>query len=398
MFANNTYESVKKSVLDKVLRDGRFTIPEIAGETGLSSTTIAKHISQMLSNRLLEEIGAEDTRRKGRKAIVYGIRPDSHYFLGVDVKNAGLGTGLMDFSGKLLLSDKNPDYRFENSHTNFDLVCTSISSFLERLDDDTRSRIRAIGISLGGRVNSANGTSATIFNFEETQDASLSSILSERFSLPVYIENDTKALCYADYLATGKKWPNVLYANVSWGLGLGIIINGELYYGSRGYSGEMGHIHTYDNNIMCHCGKKGCMETEVSGMAIHRKLIERVTAGEASALSYKIRKNEQITEDDIVQATEQEDPLCIELVSETGRELGKQLAGMINLFNPDCIIIGGKFSRVSSYYFQQQAAVAVKQYSLKLMSRDVPIITSPLGEDAGILGAAICARKSIFSY
>lgn len=398
MYVNNTFDTVKKTIIEQVLQNGSFTIPVIADETGLSSTTVAKHIVRMLEDHLIEEVGTENAQRKGRRAIIYGIKPDSHYFVGVDVKNAGLGIGLIDFSGKLLVSEKNAEFRFENNYANFDLICTKISDFIAGLEESQREKICSIGLSLGGRVNSAEGTSATIFNFEETQDAPLSTILSERFSLPVFIENDTKALTYAEYLASGKAWPNVLYANVSWGLGLGIIINGELYYGSRGFSGEMGHMHIYDNNIMCHCGKKGCMETEISGMAIQRKLIERVTKGESSILSYKIRKGAQITEDDIFEATEQEDPLCIELVSETGRELGKQLAGMINLFNPDAIIIGGKLSRVSPYYFQQQAAVAVKQYSLKLMSRDVPILTSPLGENAGIIGAGICARKGIFSY
>ena len=149
---------------------------------------------------------------------------------------------------------------------------------------------------------------------------------------------------------------------------------------------------------MCHCGKVGCLETEVSGQAILRKLTEKVHAGANSVLAPKIRKGIPITENDILNATEQEDPVCIELVSGVGRELGKQLAGMINIFNPDCIIIGGKLARVSPFYFQQQVAVSVKQYSLKLVSKNLSIITSPLGPNAGIIGAGICARKGMYFY
>jgi len=398
MFANNTFETVRQAVIGQVSHNHSFTVPQIARETDLSTTTVSKHLNQLLSMGLIEDLGYEPSSHKGRKAIVYGINPNSHYFIGVDVKNTGFGIGLIDFSGKLLKSELDIDYRFENTYGNLDLVCTKILNFIDSLESEQKGNIMSVGVSLGGRVNSADGTSATIYNFEETQDIPLTSLLSDRIGYQVVIENDTKSLSYADYLATGKKWQNVLYANVGWGLGLGIIINGELYYGSRGFSGEMGHMQVYDNNIICHCGKKGCMETEVSGMAIRRKLVERIKNGEASILSRKVFSGQDMTEEDILEATEREDPLCIELVSSTGRELGKHLAGMLNIFNPDCIIIGGKLSRLSSYYFQQHAAVAVKQHSLKLVSRDIPIIASPLGEKAGIIGAGISARKKFFQY
>ena len=90
--------------------------------------------------------------------------------------------------------------------------------------------------------------------------------------------------------------------------------------------------------------------------------------------------------------------MCIELVSETSRELGKQLAGMINLFNPDCIVLGGKFTKISPAYFQQQVEVAIKQNSLRLLSYDVPVLVTKLGSNYGIIAAGICARKGIFSY
>lgn len=103
----------------------------------------------------------------------------------------------------------------------------------------------------------------------------------------------------------------------------------------------------YNNNILCHCGKKGCIETEVSGRAIHRKLIERINNGESSVLSRKVRKGAVITTNDIIEAAEREDPLCIELISQTGTELGHQLAGLINLFNPEIIIIAATWRRPS---------------------------------------------------
>lgn len=171
-----------------------------------------------------------------------------------------------------------------------------------------------------------------------------------------------------------------------------------MYYGANGYSGEMGHMRVYDNNILCHCGKKGCLETEVSMMAIARQLQERIQKGETSILSQKVRLGEKIDARDILNAAEKEDQLCIELISETGKELGRQLAGIINLFNPGCIIIGGQLAKASPFYFQQQVALSVKQHSLKLMNRNLTILSSKLGDDAGITGACLLARDRLFLH
>ena len=211
--------------------------------------------------------------------------------------------------------------------------------------------------------------------------------------MPVYMANDTQAMAYGEYHVRSKeKWENMLFVNAGWGLGLGIIIGGKLYAGGSGYAGEMGHMHMFDNNILCHCGKKGCLETEVSGRAISRKLTERIKAGESSVLSGKVHRNETITTDDIIMALEKEDPLCMELVSHTGSALGMYLAGIMNLLNPDAIVIGGGLSRAASYYFLQYAALAIKQHSLKLISSNVPVVSSVLGNRAGLMGACLLAR------
>lgn len=394
----STYDSVKETILRRVKGEGRFTVPSIAEEMGLSTTTVAKQLSALREEIPIDEIEMEESGRKGRKAVIYGIRADSRYFLGVDIKNVGLAIGMMDFTGNIVKKTVDYSYSFENSHENMDLICSKISSFLEDLGPEDRAKVSGVGFNIGGRVDSMRGTSASIFNFEETQDTPLADLLSEVIGLPVVIENDTKAMTYAEYIAYGMQWSDVLYVNIGWGLGMGIIIGGRMYYGANGYSGEMGHMRVYENNILCHCGKKGCLETEVSMMAISRKLQERILKGETSILSQKVRLGGRIDARDILDAAEKEDQLCIELISETGKELGKQLAGIINLFNPGCIIIGGQLANASPFYFQQQVALSVKQHSLKLMNRGLPILLTKLGDDAGITGACLLARDRLFLH
>ena len=186
---------------------------------------------------------------------------------------------------------------------------------------------------------------------------------------------------------------DIIFVNISWGLGIGIIIDGKVYMGKSGFSGEFGHINVFDNEILCHCGKKGCLETEASGSALHRILLERIANGESSILSERIKKKkEALTLDEIIAAVNKEDLLCIEIVEEIGQKLGRQIAGLISIFNPELVIIGGTLSLTGDYIIQP-IKTAVRKYSLNLVNKDTVIIASKLREKAGVVGACLMARS-----
>ena len=134
---------------------------------------------------------------------------------------------------------------------------------------------------------------------------------------------------------------NVLFVNVDYGVGLGILIDGKIYYGKSGFSGEFGHAPIFENEIICHCGKKGCLETEASGTALIRRFRERIQEGSSSSVVKKVKNLNDLTVTDLIQAANAEDMLCIELLAEVGEKLGKGLAALINVFNPELIILGG---------------------------------------------------------
>ena len=244
------------------------------------------------------------------------------------------------------------------------------------------------------RVNPESGYSFSQFNFEERP---LADVLSEKLGHKVTIDNDTRAMTYGEYMqgcVKGEK--DIIFVNVSWGVGIGIIIDGKVYTGKSGFSGEFGHVNAYDNEIICHCGKKGCLETEASGSALHRILLERIKSGESSILSTRISGEEDpITLDEIITAVNKEDLLCIEIVEEIGQKLGKQIAGLINIFNPELVIIGGTLS-LTGDYITQPIKTAVRKYSLNLVNKDSAIITSKLKDKAGIVGACMLARSRMF--
>ena len=197
---------------------------------------------------------------------------------------------------------------------------------------------------------------------------------------------------YMQGVVQGEK--DILVVNVSWGLGLGIIINGEVYYGRSGFSGEFGHFSFFDNEVLCHCGKKGCLETGASGSALCRMLIERYKEGSNTILASKIDAGEQITLNDMIDAIHKEDMLTIDILEEIGMNLGKGIAGLINIFNPELVVLGGPLSETGEYLLLPIKS-AVKKFSLNMVSRDTQIKLSKLGNTAGVLGACLLSRSKL---
>lgn len=188
---------------------------------------------------------------------------------------------------------------------------------------------------------------------------------------------------------------NIIFVNVSWGLGIGIIVDGRIYTGKSGFAGEFGHVVSYDNEVLCHCGKKGCLETEASGSALIRKLMEREANGEISLLSSRIREKNALTLKDVIAATEKDDVMCIDLIEDIGNNLGKHIAGLINILNPELVIIGGALSLTGDYILQP-IKTAVRKYSLNLVNRDTTIVISKLGDNAGLIGSCLISRSRMF--
>lgn len=383
---------LKKKIITHYIYNGSSTITDLAKELDLSVPTVTKFISEMCEEGYINDYGKLETSG-GRYPSLYGLNPESGYFIGVDIKKFAINIGLINFKGDMVELKMNIPFKSENTSEALEELCKLILQFIKKVDIDN-DKILNININVSGRVNPESGYSFSQFNFEERP---LAEVLTEKIGFRVTIDNDTRAMTYGEYMkgcVKGEK--DIIFVNVSWGLGIGIIIDGKIYTGKSGFSGEFGHTNVFDNEIICHCGKKGCLETEASGSALHRILIERIQNGESSILSNRIlSKDNVLTLDEIIASVNKEDLLCIEIVEEIGQKLGKQIAGLINIFNPELVIIGGTLS-LTGDYITQPIKTAVRKYSLNLVNKDSAIMTSKLKDKAGIVGACMLARSRMF--
>lgn len=297
----------------------------------------------------------------------------------------------IDFCGNIIDEGHEERYNLEDTPEAFDHLCEIVQDYIQHLEIDA-SQVLQVGINLGGRVNPKTGFSYSFFHFD---DKPLTEKIEKRIGIPVNLENDSRAMMYGEFLAgVVKNEKNILFININWGLGAGIIIDGKPYYGKSGFSGEIGHVCALDNEIICNCGKKGCLETEASGYAIERMLNERKAQGCTSILWDMMEEHGEFLLSDFVEAVLREDVLAIEIVEHIGFVLGRWVAGLINLLNPEMVILGGPLSATQDY-LRLPVQSAIRKYSLNLVNQDTELVVSKLGIRGGLIGACMLSRSRL---
>ena len=374
----NKKSSVQGRILEQFVSQGTFTIPEMSKAVGVSLPTATSAINELIKAGLVREVGKKDIS-SGRIPMAYDLVPNAGYFVGVNPEMDCLALAASDFCGNLITEKIRVPYTYENTPENLEQMAKIINDFIATLPY-AKEEILQVCVNIAERVNPFEGNAYNMFTFLEE---SLTSKLTKLIQIPVCIENDTRSMTFAEFIkGRSKGLKNVIFANVCWGLAIGIIVDGKPYYGKSGYSGEFGHMTAYNNNIICHCGKIGCIETEVSGRALKRKLTEKILNGKTSILSDKVlNKKEELTMQDLLDAIAKEDVLSLATLQTIADELGKQLAGVINIFNPEMLVIGGEMS-VTGDYLTLPVRMGIKKFSLNIMNEDSQIVTSSFISDS----------------
>lgn len=377
----------KKSILSYFANVGNAIIPELSKELTISVPKVTSVVGELIKEGLIQDYGKIESSG-GRKPNLYGVVPDSAFFIGVDVKQSHVNIGLLDLQKNLINVTENLPYTLNNTRESLDTLCQHINSFIADLTIP-KQKIRGIGINLSGRINYATGYSYSFFFFEERP---LSEIIEQEVGIRVFLENDSRAMAYGEFCAgVVEKEKNVLFLNLDYGIGVGIMIDGHLYYGKSGYAGELGHVPIFDNELICHCGKKGCLETEASGWALVRMFREKLKEGSTSVLTRNGLSSDQITMEDIITAAKNDDVLAIEVIAKLGENLGRGIAFLINVLNPELVILGGSLASTQEY-IQLPIKTSLNKYSLSLVNNDTQLKLSKLGEHAGIVGACLLVR------
>lgn len=378
----------KKQILRAIYFNGPLSNSELAKQIKLSTPKINSLLLELIDNGLVKELGRGDSSG-GRRPNIYGLVEDGFYVVGITIN---ITRTIISIFNSCNQEVSGPHYFPIRMQSDMEIF-KQVNEKLEEVVKDSnipKEKILVAGIELPGLMNLEKGNNLTYFPEEENLFDELKSI----FGIPVFFNHDTKVRTFAEQhfgLAKGKK--NVLMLQADWGLGLGIVLNGKLYSGKSGFSGEFGHIPLIDDGPLCVCGKQGCLETVVSAKAIARQAREAIQQGKSSLIKELVEDDlDKIDITVVIKAANAGDQFAISLFSEVGKWLGRGIAFLIQIFNPELIIIGGQVA-VANQFILAPIQQAIHTYSNRDISNDSEIKFSELGSKAGTMGAAAYALE-----
>ena len=251
------------------------------------------------------------------------------------------------------------------------------------------SELTGVGIAAAGILNTEEGIVSFSPNLPRWHDVPLGDILTRELGIVTYLINDASAAALGEHrFGAGKEVRNLIYLTVSTGIGGGIIVDGRLYTGTNGCAGELGHIIVEAQGPRCNCGNLGCLEALASGTAMAEEAMRRLSQGETSSMLELAEGGlETITAETVALAARQGDPLACDVVAKAANYLGIGLASLVNIFNPELIVVGGGVSKMGDMLLRPARKV-VKEIAFQLPARTARIVRSRLGSNAGIMGAA----------
>ncbi|MBO5832395.1 MAG: ROK family transcriptional regulator [Alistipes sp.] len=381
---------IKRNIIAYMAINGDSTLSELTRELHISVPTMTKLVQELVDDHIVIDLGKVETPG-GRRPNVFGLANSAIYFAGINVARDNMTYVITDLQNNIIKEYTDETFELVDRPQCLERICQNIETFIAESGVD-RDKILGVGVSIVGRVNPETGRSYKYFTSWEEP---LRDIISSRIGIRVMLENDTRARCFAEY-TTGKakNESNVIYLHMGRGVAIGIVIDGKLYYGKNGFAGEFGHIPFFDNEIICACGKKGCLETEVSGIAVEDKIVHLIKNGVNTRLREKYDRGESIHINDIIDAARNDDNLAIELIEEVGEKTGKAVAFLINTFNPETVIVGGNLA-LAGEYLMLPLKSSTSKYSLNLVYKDTKFRVSKMTDSANAWGVAMLIRNKI---
>lgn len=374
---------------------------QLAKRTGLSNTTITNLVAELMEQGIIVE-ECEAARDKtglrpvGRPRTGIRLEPNARFVVGVHI---GIGTFRVALTN---LRDEIIDYRvheFDVKHPARD-VLEQIVSAVEALIDESgvaRERLLGVGVGASGLVDFQAGVNILATNLG-WHHVSLRDILQAQLGLPVVVDNNVRTMAIVEtYFGAGRNSSSLVFVYGRMGVGAGLTFNGEVYRGNAMGAGEIGHIiMTLCNGELCHCGNRGCLETLVSETVILRRAADIAAQNPDGILAQTMRAhaNEPRIEQ-VFMAGRQGDLAVQGMLAEVGQYLGLALVNVVNLFNPELILLGGIFCQGQDF-FLEPAIETVRKLSFGGMGQKVNIQPTGFGWKAGVLGAAALALVNFF--
>jgi glucokinase-like ROK family protein len=374
------------TVMDTLRLFAPLSRADLSSRTGLNRSTISSIVADLIGRNFVRETTLQDPSI-GRPGMSLEFNPMGGCAIGLEIGVDFLSVLLVNFTAEVLWRERIEQIRVLPQAELVEKAAQMVEACLEHA---AQVGLRPLGIGVGvpGLVDASQSSLVLAPNLK-WQNVPLHEILSKRFNLPVFVENEANSAALGEYFygaAHGKS--DFIYLSTGVGLGGGIMLGGKLFKGSGGYAGEIGHITIYENGELCGCGRRGCWETYIGPQAILRRVRQLLENSQSPSILYELANGQLETLDmkAIVLAAKRADPVTISGLSEVGQHLGAGLANLINIFNPELVVLGGALSLVYPW-LKNSVQHAINASALSPLVKTVTVRPSQLGLDSCVYGA-----------
>ncbi len=390
-------QELNRSIILKTIQNyGPISRSVIAKKNKISSTTVTAAVKKLIKQELVYEEG-EGKSTGGRKPILLRFSSDSKFIIALAITNSAIKIAETNLETKINRQEIYPVNELTGKPF-IDYLLKSIGQFLEIYPNSNLKKCIGISVTSPGIISVDK---AVIYENTKLKlkNVPLKEIIQKKFKLKVWLENDTNAIVLAEKsFGAYKKLKNLVYITISDGVGAGIIVNGHIFRGHSGGTGEFGHTSIDRNGILCDCGNRGCLENYINWSAIYSKVLASVANGKHTMM-VELTKGDikQITPYIFRDALEKNDQLAKEIMTETAAYLATGIVNIVNLLNPDVIILGGKLAYDNHFLISEVKKIVFKQ-ALNILTDKLEICSISLGKDFRIIASAAIPLKEIFHF
>jgi len=380
---------LKNMIVKRLYFDKALSCADLSELFDKSVPSISKAVNELIDEGFVIENGYAPSSG-GRRPLVYSIRHEAMYILTVAMDQLSTRIQMIDLVNQPVANIAVCDLKLLNNPHALSTLIEHINNYINTTGIP-KDKIAGIGIGMPGFINSIEGVN---FTYMESGDQSLTQVITIKTGVPTYIDNDSSLIALAEQkFGIAKARKDVMVINLGWGIGLGMIVNGEIYRGHNGFAGEFSHIPLSEDGALCTCGKRGCLEAEASMLVVAEKAIKGIKKGNISSLKNINIDQSKMVGDAIMEAANNGDQFAIELLSDAGYKIGKALAILIHIMNPASIVLSGRGAVVGKILLApiQQA---LNKYCIPRLANSTELLISDLGFNAELIGTAVLVMEN----
>ncbi len=385
----NVREHNLSQIIKRIRAERSISRASLARATGLSATTISSIASELLKSGYVAETG-EGKSSGGRRPILLAFQPDQKMVIGIDLGASHITTALTNLQGKIKVIQSKKFNASEDPEGAIEYIRQQVKTLLHHQSVGPNG-VLGIGIAAPAPLEGEKLDMLSPVILPQWEGIQLVEKIEAASGLPVYIDNDANVGAIAEkWWGSGRGVSNLVYIKLGTGVGAGLIINDKIFKGTGGTAGEIGHTTINTKGPMCRCGNRGCLESYVSNLAVLAKTKKRLVDYPASIL-----KQQALTIEHLIDAAQQQDELAIDIIVSAGKNLGIAIANLLNLVNPELIILGGDIVEVGELFVDAVRSTAFNR-SISKAANEVTIKISEFQQDSIVVGAATLAIYHAF--